>query len=184
MSVMSVKTGSLLGSLFLFGAMRLNQAQSVPESTAIIKNDRVVENRRISTKAVKDAFDHARSIQFENGMDNEFRRQLINIISDYEAAGVEAIRDLVDNRSTDPEVASMALRYLGAIDHPATYRQRLFVLLHTLKHRLPIVRDGAVLGLDFLGEPEAINDLASALNNEHDIDVREDMQAVLAQLRR
>lgn len=136
-----------------------------------------------ATLAIKKAFEDAHSIRFENGKDDEFRQRLFHLIRLYGNAAVEAIKTWVFRRSTDPEVVSVALMYLGEVDHQASYRQRFALLIQALSSSFPEIRDGAVLGLDMLGERETIVYLENAITRENNPNVLDDMRAVLRQLR-
>ncbi len=134
-------------------------------------------------QAVRDAFVLARQIVFEDGMENEFLSRLTNIIENYGASAVQEIERLIMQNAVSPEIAAVALRYLGGMDHRTSYRKRLALLITALGHASPQVRDGAALGIAALDDPLAIPSLEDAIKNEPIADLCQDMQLVLAQLK-
>ena len=57
------------------------------------------------------------------------------------------------------------------------------MLEHALEHPAAKVRDGAALGLSFLGSPEAIRCLESAVEREPIAELKDDLRQVLAELK-
>lgn len=135
-----------------------------------------------ASEAIRDIFTLARFIEFENGMDNEFRCRLVEAIYDYGSSAIDVIRKLLDMGSSDSDTIAMTLRYLGEIEHSPTYRQRFLLLTNSLSHLSPNVRDGAALGLAALDEPMSVSYLEIAIKNETISNLREDMKLVLDQL--
>ena len=135
------------------------------------------------TQATRDAFALARQIVFEDGMENEFLPRLTKIVERYGAPAIQEIERLIMQNTVSPEIAAVALRYLGGMDHRTSYRKRLAILITALGHASPQVRDGAALGLAALDDPLAIPSLEDAIKNEPIADLRQDMQLVLTQLK-
>lgn len=170
---------SLIGGLNADIADAFNRFASNPSSAAAGH----IESDKISS-IIEAAFFAARRVKFEHGMSNEFHHRLISAIQTYGAPAISAIGDLIFRKTTNPEVASMALQYLGGVEQPTTYIKRLTILVRALKHPSAEVKEGAVLGIDLMGEPAAIPYLIAAIEQERDLSLRKDMQVVLSQLKR
>jgi hypothetical protein len=124
----------------------------------------------------------AKEEAFEDGMESEFSHQLVASIMKYGESAVEALHDYILGADVNSEAASEALRWIGQIEDPATRRQRRRLLERSLKSPHARVRDGAVLGLSFLNDPNAAPYLEHAVKRERIDELRQDMEQVLAQL--
>lgn len=131
---------------------------------------------------IEGLFEIAKEQIFEDGMESEFSRELISIIKEYGNDAMIVIANLIVTDQVNAEVASEALRWLGHVDHPKTYRYRLWVLERSLYCSSVRIRDGAVLSLSFLNDPHAISYLKQAIERETCKELREDMEQVLAHL--
>ena len=127
-------------------------------------------------------FEAAKEQVFEDGMESEFSKELVSLVKKYGNAAMKVIADLIIYEKINAEVASEALRWLGRMDHPASYSYRLWLLERSLRCSSARVRDGAVLGLASLDDPHAITHLKEAIQREECNELREDMEQVLAQL--
>ena len=127
-------------------------------------------------------FEAAKEQNFEDGMESEFSKELIDLVKEYGVGAIEALAHLIIEEKVNPEVASEALRWLGHINHPASYRNRLWLLERGLRCSSARVRDGATLGLAFLDDLHAITYLRRAIQQEKIAELRADMEQVLAQL--
>ncbi|MFN8496059.1 MAG: HEAT repeat domain-containing protein [Caldilineaceae bacterium] len=134
-------------------------------------------------QTVRDAFVLARQIIFEDGMENEFWSRLTKVVEIYGSPAVQELERLIMQNAVSPELAAVTLRYLGDMNHIPSYRKRLALLITALGHASPQVRDGAALGIAALDDPLAISPLEEAIKNEPIVDLRQDMQLVLAQLK-
>ncbi|MBN3908608.1 MAG: HEAT repeat domain-containing protein [Nostoc sp. NMS1] len=121
---------------------------------------------------------------FEDGFESNFSRGLISCVQKYGNDAIEAITCFIVYEKISPEVASEALRWLGEINHPESYKFRLWLLERSLNCPSSRVRDGAILGLSYLNDPHAITYLERAIEQEKIMELREDMKQVLAQLKR
>ncbi len=119
---------------------------------------------------------------FEDGMESDFSRGLVDFIRSYGRAAMEVLIRLLLSDWLNCEVTSEALRIVGRIRHPATYRDRLWLLERGLYSSSARIRDGAALGLAYLDDPIAITPLKSAIERESTPELSQDMQQVLAQL--
>ena len=89
---------------------------------------------------------------------------------------------LITYGRVDDEVASEALRWLARIDDPATYGWRLWLLEKNLSSKSPMVRDGAGLGLECMGDRHAIQYIGKAIEREPITELRHDLQGALEEL--
>lgn len=131
---------------------------------------------------INDLFNAAKEEIFEDGMESQFSRGLIEAIERYEEAALNIITDLIINESVNSEVASEALRWIGGIKHEATHETRLNLLEQSLNCSSIKVRDGAVLGLSFLDDPRAIDSIKEAMERENSKLLLRNMKQVLVQL--
>lgn len=131
---------------------------------------------------IRRLFWQAREQVFEDGMESEFSKELISLVRRYGNAAMEVLTHLIVNGKVNAEAASEALRWLGRMDHPASYRYRLWLLERSLLSSAARIRDGASLGLASLDDPHAIPHLKKAIGQEQYAELREDMEQVLAQL--
>ncbi len=119
---------------------------------------------------------------FEDGMESEFIGELISSIRIHGTKAIEAIRRIILEQNAKPVVAFEALRWLGRVTHPESYRSRLFFLESCLDHPSRWVRDGAALGLASMKDTHAIPRLREAIAQEKIQDLRRDLEAVLLRL--
>lgn len=124
----------------------------------------------------------AREDVFEDGMNSNFSRNLIEFIFTYGHAAMEMIIPIIFSKQTNTDISSEALRVVGRINHKSTHRDRLWLLERGLYSSSARIRDGAILGLAFLNDPYAIAPLTAAIARESLPELRQDMEQVLAQL--
>jgi hypothetical protein len=136
----------------------------------------------IITQNLQAWFEIGKQEVFEDGMESSFSLGLTTIIHKFGNLAVEALSSLMLRRETDDRVVSEAMRWLGLLDDPETYRSRLLLLERSLRSPSPRVRDGAALGLSYLDDPYAIPSLQHAIQSESVRGLRENLQQVLEQL--
>jgi len=120
---------------------------------------------------------------FESGMDNEVRTKIRAMLVNYGTQTISALKECLADNRTDVEIISEALRAVGLLDDSRTRKNRLDLLIMALNHSSPIVRDSAALGLSDLGAPETIPYLKNAIRSEPIQSLRDDMIAILEELR-
>ena len=131
---------------------------------------------------IETLFGAAREQVFEDGMESDFSKELISLVKKYGNAAITVLTRLIITEQVNAEVASEALRWLGNIEHPASYRSRLWLLERSLFCSSARVRDGAALGLASLDDPHAIPHLRRAIQRENCNELRKDIEQVLIQL--
>lgn len=125
----------------------------------------------------------AKKQYFEDGMDSAFSIELIQCIKQYGDHTINELAHLILNKAVDDEVASEALRQLGHIDHPASYKARRWLLERSLLAcASALVRDGALLGLALLDDRHAMPYVRRAIQQEQCPELRESMLQLLEQL--
>ena len=135
-------------------------------------------------REIEALFAAARDEDFEDGMESRFSKGLVSMIRTHGNAATEAITSIIVQENANSEVVYEAMRWLGHIDDPPTYEERLCLLQRGLYYSLVRVRDGAALGLASLDDPHAIPSLKQAIEREQCGELRADMMQVLAQLER
>lgn len=119
---------------------------------------------------------------FEDGVESGFSRRLVELIITHGSSAMREVSNIILNGKANDEVSSEALRWLGHIDHTASYQYRLSLLKRALRSPSARVRDGALLGLSYLDDPDALDDLQLAIQKENVKELRKDMEQVLGQL--
>ena len=131
----------------------------------------------------QELFVAARDEIFEDGMESNFSRKLSVLIEEHKDQAIYFAEEYLDSEEVDEEVASELLRQLGHSGHEPTYRSRLNLLVQGLSSESAMVRDGAILGLASMDDPGVIPEVKEAVKREKDPELRDDMHAVLEQLR-
>jgi len=133
---------------------------------------------------IKQLFRSARGQVFEDGVDSDFSKELVSIIESDGALALEIIKNLVGVGSLNNEVLSEALRWIGSMEDEKSHVGRRQLLEESLSSESSKVRDGATIGLSYLGDPQAIGYLKRAAKREqngmlHDfmLEVIEELQA-------
>jgi len=121
---------------------------------------------------------------FEDGIESDFSRGLLRLIGEHGEKAVIELAFLILHDEVNAEIAAEALRWLGHIEDARSYPKRLWVLERSLFTPAARIRDGAILGLASLNDPHAIRYLRKAIDQEPLLELRSDMEQVLAQMER
>lgn len=132
---------------------------------------------------LRQIFFAAREEVFEDGMDSVFSRQLVDFMQNHGRPAIDILSDLLLLEQVNAEVAGEALRHVGYLEHPSTRLVRRRLLERCLYGSSARVRDGAILGLAGMDDPQSIPYVEQAVERESIAELQEDMQAVLEQLR-
>lgn len=130
----------------------------------------------------REVFDIGINTTFHDGIETEFSKALIEYIKQNGNYGVLEIYHLINTKTVPEYVIDEALRWIGRIDDPKTYKQRLRLLHKCLQYPNPLVRDGAILGLASMDDPKSITYLRLAIDREYSPELKQDMKQVLKQL--
>ena len=154
----------------------VNRFERLKSSTATVERPEEVDAK------IRSLLQAPRDQTFEAGMESEFSRALVRIVTKYGDDAIGALADCIGGEAVSPEVAAEALQWLAHINDHVAYRQRLLLLERSLSSSSPWVRDGAGLGLALLEDPRAIPSVARAIDQETIPELRDDLQLVLTQL--
>lgn len=133
-------------------------------------------------RIIENLFGSAREEYFEDGMESDFSRELVSLVKKYRNLAMGEISYLITGDRADEEVAGEALRWLGRIDDELTHGWRLWVLEKSLSSKSPVVRDGAALGLVYLGDAHGLQYIKKAIEQETIDELRYDLQGALKEL--
>ena len=120
--------------------------------------------------------------EFEDGYETFFSRSLISLIKKYGNMAVEQLSSNFLNEEINPEIIAEALRWIGRMEHPETYANRRLLLENCLFCDSPYIRDGALLGIAAMNDPDSIRSLKLAIAKENISELCNDMNIVLSQL--
>ena len=133
---------------------------------------------------VERVFSLATYIDLEPGMTNEFSEGLEQVIERYGSMALDVIERHILNEETASCVAMEALKYIGNTDSNVWRNERRQMLETCLLHSGSVwARDGAGLGLSFLGDPRSISALERAIVQETSQALKRDLKQVLRRLK-
>lgn len=124
----------------------------------------------------------AREVDFEDGMENEFAKDLTVMVQENGPRTKEILARLLENPAISPNVFSEALRWLGRMEDKPSHEARRWILEKALTSPAPQTRNGALIGLSSMDDPHAIHYLESAMKGEKIDLVRRSMKKVVDQL--
>jgi len=150
--------------------------QTISEHLRFSRNTRKIRIR------IEKLFIAAKEDAFEDGVESQFSRELMEAIKRYGNTAIDILGELIIKEVVDPEVASEALRWIGDIKHKPTYENRLQLLQQSLNCSSAKVRDGAILGISFLDDPRAIDSIKEAMERENSKLLYNNMKQALQQL--
>jgi len=140
------------------------------------------ELTRYVERTIDRIFESAKEQYFEDGMESDFSRELVSLVKKYGNLAMGEINYLITCGRVDEEVASEALHWLGRIDDASTHGWRLWVLEKSLSSKSPVVRDGAALGLVYMGDAHARQYIKKAIEQETIAELRYDLRGALKEL--
>lgn len=122
-------------------------------------------------------------VEFEDGIENEFTIQIIDLVKQHGRAAVEALAAAIFRPDVRPEVIAQTLLCFARIDDEPTVQARARALRRGLLSRSAVVRDAATVGIAATKDTLADPDLVSAIAREKIRGLKEDMQGALSYLR-
>ena len=122
---------------------------------------------------------HGREEHFQDGYESVFSRELSWLIQTYSHRAITAIEGIFIN--THEYLVSEALRQIGYIKHEPTNAVRRWLLEKHLQSSY-VIRDGAIIGIASMDDPNSIPAIKQALQFETAENLRIDLLQVLEQL--
>jgi hypothetical protein len=119
---------------------------------------------------------------FDEGMESDFSRRLVEVIGRFGESAVLEIAAFLSDALTPAHVAAEALRWLGLIRDSKTHAIRRWVLCDSLTARSVLIRDGAIVGLTYLNDPSTRKFVELAQGSEKSQDLQADMAQLVDQL--
>lgn len=128
-------------------------------------------------------FAAAANDRFEDGFDSTLSLELHRFVFKHGEVVLGIVSDLILGGRVAAEVAAEALRCVGEMENEATHEARRRLLERGLTCPSHVARDGAVVGLSTLRDPQTIPALEEAAAREDYRLLRANMLAVIEQLR-
>jgi hypothetical protein len=101
----------------------------------------------------------------------------------YNNLGVQVIGNVISTREINPEILSEVFRWIGDVNDSSSRKSRRELLeSYLLNCRSAQERDGALIGLASMNDPDAISSLQLAIEKEEIKALRLNMKQVLEQL--
>jgi hypothetical protein len=147
-----------------------------PSSTKPIVSSQSIE------RELQQLFEAFRHEVFEDGIESEFSKQLVQIISTKGNLALLELNALLRAPNTSANVAAEALRWLGQIRDSETHAYRRWILADLLKAPNVLVRDGAIVGLLNLNDSSVKHAVETARDSETSAQLREDLSQLLEEL--
>jgi hypothetical protein len=119
---------------------------------------------------------------FDDGMESDFSRRLIEVIGRFGESAVLEIAGFLNGVLAPAHVAGEALRWLGLVRDSRTHAIRRWLLCDRLTAPSILIRDGAIVGLGYLNDPSTKKFVELARDAETSEDLRGDIAQLLDQL--
>jgi len=136
----------------------------------------------VSTPLIERVFALADLVEFEDGIENEFTKQLQSLVKEWGGPAVVKLAPMIFRPTIRTEIAAQTLLCLGRIDDKDTVSARSRILRRGLLSSSAKVRDAATVGIASMGDRGATADLVAAVERESIPSLRDDMRAVLEYL--
>lgn len=140
------------------------------------------ENFRDLSFEIEKMFRSALYEMFDEGMESDFSRRLVEVIARFGESAVLEIAAFLNGALTPAHVSAEALRWLGLILDSKTHAIRRWVLCDSLTARSVLVRDGAIVGLTYLNDPSTRRFVELARATETSQELQADMAQLVDQL--
>lgn len=124
-------------------------------------------------------FTSAKDEIFEDGIEVNFSRSLMNFILKYNELSIDTLSATILSNKYSSSIISEALRWIGKLDHPQTHYSRLNLLERCLFSDSYYIRDGAILGIEFLDDKNAIDTIKIAMEKENVPEIKKYMSQVI-----
>jgi HEAT repeat protein len=149
-----------------------------------LRNSTEFKDRVRVSETLRKIFKAASEEIFEDGMENDFSRALVSLLTTHGERALDRLAPLLTDYRVNEEIAAEAIRWLGRIDEDSSYTKRLWLLERCLYSDSVRIRDAALLGLASLDDPGALPYLRGAMAMESCDEIKLDMEDVEKQLQR
>ena len=122
--------------------------------------------------------------ELEYGTDTPLVPALYDLVRAHGADAVLELAASIESNEMDPQLGFWILRWLGRLPDHSTRHARRWLLERALRSAVPMIRDGAALGLAPLADPRALPALRAALDRERYSRVRRNMERAVQQVER
>jgi hypothetical protein len=119
---------------------------------------------------------------FTDGMDSTFANRVHESIELHGSTAVNAWAEILSRTENAHETGEELLRQLGFNQDASSQHARLQVLINSLSHPDPRIRDAAGLGLSFLEDPSSLPELREARRKEPEGWLKDNLELVIQQL--
>ena len=126
--------------------------------------------------------EQAKDEVFEDGVESNFVKGLSSLVKGGGTPSLATILKVIERENHNEEIAAETLLWLGRLDDSSTHQARLNLLERSLEHTSPRVRDAAATALASMDDPKSLHALKQAVERERNLDLREDMRQVMAEL--
>ncbi len=111
--------------------------ESLSDTSPLASVFAVQDTERVE-KCIRSLFARAESEHFEDGLETDFSRQLVELVKTYGDNAVEVLAYLILREKVSVEAASEAMRWLGQIEDASTLKYRRWVLEQSLSSPSPM----------------------------------------------
>ncbi len=154
-------------------------------STPVFDNFSEYLDASTAKNEVDRLFSLATFIDLEPGTRNGFSEGIELVIERHGGVALDALKDIILNEETASSIAMEALKYVGNTDSIVWHNERRLMLeTCLLESSSAWVRDGAGLGLSFLGDVRSISTLEQAIKQETSQALKADLSQILYRLKK
>ena len=143
----------------------------------------IVNTNNAVLDMIESLFDDAKREIFADGMDSTYTNKLRYIITHYGNISIGSLEQSLLSDNSNIEIIEESLRLVGNIDDDITYNCRLEFLKHMLKSSNVRIRDAALIGLEAMDDPSAIDNIEKAIDCEKSQIVKANLEMTLKQLK-
>jgi len=135
------------------------------------------------TQAIRTLVEVAKEERFQDGLESNLSLGLTTLIERYPSETIAILNEILRSLGISYFIHAEILQLLGRIESAATKEGRFSLLISYLRAKSPIVRDAAGTALACMNDQRAISYLQRAIETEPVPTLREDMAAVVDQLK-
>jgi hypothetical protein len=156
-------------------------SEQSPETASVFNLESII-NEKIS-KGILNLLVLATEERFQDGMESNLSLGLTALITRYPEQAMTQLTAGLGSIRIASFVLAEILQLFGRIESAETKERRFGLLTSFLRHKSPLVRDAAATGLAYMNEKRAVSFLEEAISKEPVPSLREDLRAVVDQLK-